>query len=100
VAYYVEAAFSFRRISRLTGIPVRGLQDWPGLAAVLGASVVAAAASAATLQGTSAQLGRFGGLGLSAGAMVLTYAGALELLGYGWISRAALGRAPWRARAS
>jgi O-antigen/teichoic acid export membrane protein len=43
LAVYLDRIFMLRRVSRHTGIPVRELQDWRGLARTLGSATLAAA---------------------------------------------------------
>jgi O-antigen/teichoic acid export membrane protein len=45
-AIYVERVLSLRRIAKLTGTPVRRLQDWGALAGLLGAATLAAGVAA------------------------------------------------------
>ena len=96
VAFYVEAAFSLRRIARLTGHTIGELQEWRGLASVLTAAVTAAAASHWALRATTSHAGAGAGMLVSAATMVGVYWVLLLLAGYGWMPHALLGRVRWR----
>jgi O-antigen/teichoic acid export membrane protein len=95
VAYYVEAGFSLRRISQLTQLPLRRLQNWPALAVVLGSAAVAAAVSRIDVFAERALPTTIWALSLRGLAMVGVYWTCLELAGYGWIPKGLFGRGRW-----
>jgi O-antigen/teichoic acid export membrane protein len=74
-----ERIVSLRRISRLTGEPVSALQDWSKLAAVLAASVAAAALAGLAARGWS--FAPLATVALGGACMALAYPAALCLAG-------------------
>jgi hypothetical protein len=91
VAYYVEAVFSFRRISRLTRLGIGELQDWRTLGGVLFASVGAAAVSWWAILSLEQALAGWGALAFGTGVFAAGYWAILELMGYGWLLRTLVG---------
>jgi hypothetical protein len=70
VAIYLDRVFMVRRVSRHTGIPVRELQDWAGLARSLGSAAFAAALGWAAVERFLPASGHI--VRMAAGAALLT----------------------------
>jgi O-antigen/teichoic acid export membrane protein len=79
-AIFAERAMTLLRVSSLTGVPVRRLQEWAGLGALLGAAACSAALAGwlVGLMGTHAPLAR---LAEGAAVVALVYPVALVIAG-------------------
>jgi O-antigen/teichoic acid export membrane protein len=80
----------YRRCSKLTGLPLSGIQDWPGLARIALASVLAALVSFGT-RWLGLQVPLFFQLLVAGLVFVATYLSVLRLLGSAATIRAVLG---------
>jgi O-antigen/teichoic acid export membrane protein len=80
-AIFVERAITLRRVSRLTGVPIRRLQEWSGLAAVLAAAVCSAAVAGSLVWRGGFAHGTLAELVAGAVLIALVYPAALVLVG-------------------
>jgi len=78
-AIYGERILSLSRIARLTGTPIRRLQNWTTLAGILAAAAVSALASGIVLAGF--ELPPIARLAAGAGLVAIAYPAALYLTG-------------------
>lgn len=80
-AIYVERAITLYRVSSLTGVPVRRLQEWTGLAALLAAASCSAAVAGWLVPWSGLAHGNVAGL--AAGAAVIAFVYPVALLAVG-----------------
>jgi hypothetical protein len=90
-----DCLFKLARVRRVTGLPLKELQDWRGIGAV-----AASAVAAATLAWLLVQMGGYlAGLPLVALAALITalsYVALLRVTGQGWLIRAYVGKSRWQ----
>jgi O-antigen/teichoic acid export membrane protein len=80
-AILVERTMTLYRVSSLTGVPIRRVQEWTGLGAVLGAASVSAAVAGWLVFRTDFARGALAQVAEGALMIALVYPGALLLVG-------------------
>ena len=81
LAIYLERAMNLWRASTLTGVPVRRLQEWAGLGALLAASICSAAAAGWVVARTGFAQANLAQLAEGAAVIALVYPVALLVAG-------------------
>lgn len=81
VAIYAERILSLSRLAELTATPISRLQDWPTLAGILAAAILAALAAGTTLHWT--EWSSFATLVAGAAIVAIVYPAMLFLMGQG-----------------
>ncbi|MGE5095179.1 MAG: lipopolysaccharide biosynthesis protein [Betaproteobacteria bacterium] len=81
VAIYAERILSLSRLAELTATPISRLQDWPTLAGILAAAILAALAAGTTLHWT--EWSSFATLVAGAAIVAVVYPAMLFLMGQG-----------------
>ena len=80
-AIYLERAMTLWRVSSLTGVPIRSLQEWAGMASVLAAAACSAAVAGALVREFAFVPGYLAQLAEGAFVIALVYPLALVLVG-------------------